>query len=169
MSATLDRSARQDEADIRALIAEWSRALEAKDVAKMTENYVPDALLYDAIPPYKTVGVEAIRQAWNACFPFFPEKFKSEHRDLVVHVAGDVALVYGLHHFVPEPAGDPIGENWLRMTVGYRRIDGQWKVVHEHISTPFNPMTSQAWMITDPNRLDAPDYGAADACAPEQK
>ena len=51
------------------------------------------------------------------------------------------------------------GQTWMRATVGYRRIDGKWKVVHEHVSVPFNPMDNQAWFMRDPNTVDAPDYG----------
>lgn len=156
----------QDEAEIRRLIAAWVKALEAKDAAALTADYAPDAVLYDAIPPYKTVGAEQIRQVWENCFPYFPAKFRSEHRDLVVQVAGDMALVYGLHHFVPEPADDPSGQTWMRISVAYRRLAGQWKVVHEHISIPFNPLNNQAWFITDPSVVDMPDYGAPAACSP---
>lgn len=162
-------SAREDEAEIRRLIAAWSQALEAKDVVGLTADYVEDAVMYDAIPPYKTVGVAAIRQVWESCLPFFPEQFKSEHRDLVVHVDGDVALVHGLHHFVPTPADHPSGQTWMRITVGYRRIDGRWKVVHEHISIPFNPLDNQAWYIKDPDVADMPDYGAPPTCAAPQE
>lgn len=150
-----------DEAAIRRLIDAWSRALEAKDLDGLVADYADDAVMFDAIPPYKTVGKEAIRQAWASCLPYFPEKFRSEHRDIVIHVSGDTAIMHGMHHFIPEQADDPIGRNWLRVTVGYRRIDGKWKSVHDHISTPFNPMNSQAWMIRDPNTVDMPDYGAA--------
>jgi hypothetical protein len=31
--------------------------------------------------------------------------------------------------------------------------------VHEHVSIPFNPMNNTAWMITDPDKVDMPDYG----------
>ncbi len=148
-----------DEAEIRRLIAAWSAALEAKDVDAMTADYLPDAIMFDAIPPYKTVGKAAIREAWVNCLPYFPEKFKSEHRDISVHVSGDLALVHGLHHFVPTPADDPLGQNWMRVTIGYRRVDGNWKVVHEHISVPFNPMNNQAWFIKNPDVVDTPDYG----------
>jgi uncharacterized protein (TIGR02246 family) len=150
----------EDEAAIRRLIAAWSQALEAKNLDGLVADYADDAVLFDAIPPYKTVGKEAIRQVWANCLPYFPEKFKSEHRDIVIHVSGDTAIMHGMHHFIPEQADDPIGQNWLRVTVGYRRIDGKWKSVHDHISTPFNPMNSQAWMIRDPNTIDMPDYSA---------
>lgn len=149
----------QDEAEIRRLIAAWSSALEAKDVDALTADYLPDSVLYDTIPPYKTVGKEAIRAVWANCLPYFPEKFKSEHRDLTIHVAGDVALVFGLHHFVPTPADHPCGQTWMRISVGFRRCDGKWKVVHEHVSVPFNPMNNHAWFITNPDVADMPDYG----------
>ena len=153
----------EDEAAIRRVIAAWSRALEAKDLDGLVADYADDAVVFDAIPPYKTVGKEAIREVWANCLPYFPERFKSEHRDIVIHVTGDTAIMHGMHHFVPDLADDPIGQNWLRVTVGYRRINGQWKSVHDHISTPFNPMNSQAWMIRDPETVDVPDYSATGA------
>jgi ketosteroid isomerase-like protein len=149
------------EAEIRALMAAWSRAVEAKDAAAITRDYADEAVIYDAIPPYKTVGPAALRQSWEGCLPFFPEKFRSEHRDLEIQVDGDIAFAYGVHHFVPEQADDPVGQSWLRVTVCFRRIDGKWKVVHEHISQPFNPMDNQAWAIKDPDVADMPDYSAA--------
>jgi uncharacterized protein (TIGR02246 family) len=150
-----------DEAAIRRLIAAWSRALEAKDLDGLVADYADDAVMFDAIPPYKTVGKEAIRQVWANCLPYFPERFTSEHRDIVIHVTGDTAVMHCLHHFIPESPDHPCGQTWMRVTVGYQRIDGKWKSVHDHISIPFNPMNNQAWMIRDPNTVDVPDYSAA--------
>jgi uncharacterized protein (TIGR02246 family) len=132
-----------DEMAIRALIASWSRAVEAKDPAAIVAAYTPQTVLFDAIPPARTVGAQAIAALWEACFPYFPERFRSEHKDLEVTVDGDVAFVHGLHHFVPEPADHPCGASWMRVTACYRRIDGAWKVAHEHVSLPFDPMTSK--------------------------
>lgn len=148
-----------DEAEIRHMMHEWSRALETKDAAGLVKDYAPDAVLYDAIPPYKTVGADNIRQIWEQCLPYFPEQFKSEHRDIAIHVAGDTAFAHCVHHFIPTPADHTCGQTWMRVTVGYRKINGKWKVIHEHVSVPFNPMNSQAWFISDPNKLDIPDYG----------
>ncbi|MEZ6047922.1 MAG: nuclear transport factor 2 family protein [Planctomycetaceae bacterium] len=124
----------------------------------LTADYVDDAVLYDAIPPYKTVGAENIRKIWESCLPHFPESFRSEHRDLEVHVDGNVAMVHGLHRFIPDDPEHPCGNTWMRITVGYRKIDGAWKVVHEHVSIPFNPMDSTAWFINNPADLSQPDY-----------
>jgi uncharacterized protein (TIGR02246 family) len=138
----------KDEAAIRELIARWSRAVEANDAAAIVEAYTPQTVLYDAIPPYRTVDAAAIRVIWDNVFPYFPDTFRSEHRDLTAEVDGDVAVVFGLHHFVPEPADHPCGATWMRATACYRRIDGQWRVAHEHVSVPFDPMTGRASFIT---------------------
>lgn len=152
-------SIEHDETEIRRMIAAWSRALEAKDLEALTADYLPETVLFDGIPPYKTIGRDAIRAIWANCLPYFPEQFKSEHRDITIQVSGDLALVYCVHHIVPTPADDPSGQTWMRVTIGYRRVAGEWKVVHEHFSLPFNPMNNQVWFITNPDVADMPDYG----------
>lgn len=152
-------STSNDKQQIQDLMTRWRDALEQRDVAAMMQDYASDAVLFDACPPYKTVGVEAIRQVWENCLPYFPDEFRSEHRDLTIHIDRDIAFVYGLHHFVPTPADHPCGQTWMRLSIGLRRIDGAWKVVHEHVSIPFNPMNREAWYITDPDKLEMPDYG----------
>lgn len=149
-----------DEELIRAVVSEWSKALEAKDVASMMSHYLEDAVLFDCCPPYKVEGRAGIAEVWEKCLPYFPDKYRSEHRDLQIHVDGNCAFVYGLHHFVPEQEGHPCGESWMRVSVGYRKVGGRWKVAHEHVSIPFNPMSGQSWKIKDPDVLDMPDYGA---------
>ena len=139
----------QDEADIRALAAAWSWALEAKDLDGLTAGYAPDVLLYDLKPPYRTDGADAMRRTWAACLPCFPAKFESEHRDFEVTVGGDVAFAHGLHHIVPIGEASRAGETWMRVTLCYRRIGGAWKVVHEHVSVPYDPMTGRVVNITD--------------------
>lgn len=150
MTATLTARPTRDEAEIRSLIGAWARALEAKDIDALTANYAPDVVLFDVKPPYKTEGVAAIRALWEACLPYFPASFKSEHRDLNLTVSGDLAFCHGLHHV--KPAGEPdhpAGQSWLRVTACYRKVEGRWVVVHEHVSMPFDCATGRVTPITD--------------------
>jgi uncharacterized protein (TIGR02246 family) len=146
---------------IRTLLTAWARAIETKDLDGITAHYRSDTLLFDAIPPYQTVGKEAIRQAWANCLPFFPERFTTDLRDLVVQVSGDVAWAHFLIHFSATPPDHPCGQTWMRATTAYLRRGGVWVTTHEHVSVPFNPVNNQAWFITDPAVIDAPDYSAA--------
>lgn len=156
----MNATATHDADAIRARLTAWARAIETKDLDGIVAHYTPDTVLFDAIPPYRTVGQEAIRRIWASCLPFFPERFTTELRDVVVQVAGEVGWVHFLLHFSPTPADDPCGQTWMRCTAGYRRRGGAWVVEHEHVSIPFNPMTNQAWFITDPAVVDAPDWAS---------
>lgn len=150
-----------DATAIRTLLTAWTRAIEAKDLDGITAHYTADTVLFDAIPPYKTVGKEAIRQTWANCLPFFPEQFTVELRDVVVQVSSEVAWVHFLLHFAATPPDHPCGQTWMRSTVCLQRRGGVWVANHEHISLPFNPMNNQTWVITDPAVVDAPDYSSA--------
>lgn len=143
-------SAARDEEEIRSLVAAWSRALEAKDVDGLTAAYAPDVLLYDVKPPYRTDGVEAVRRLWEACLPYFPVRFRSRHHDLQVTVGGDAAFAHGLHRVEPIDEEHPAGASWIRVTACYRRIGSRWRVVHEHVSLPFDCETGKVSNITSP-------------------
>jgi uncharacterized protein (TIGR02246 family) len=143
-----------DELELRRMIDDWRGALERGDADDLVRNYAEDALLFDVKPPYKVVGREAIRQLWLSCLPFFPEKFQAVHRDQQLQVVGDMASFHALFAFIIDDATDhPAAQTWLRVTVIYRKIGGSWKVVHEHVSLPYNPCTNEIAFIKDPDDL----------------
>lgn len=134
----------EDIADIERLVLEWARAVESKDPEKIVANYGPDTVLFDAIPPARTVGARDIGRIWAQCLPYFPDTFRLEQKDLTIHVDGDLGIVHGMYHFLPEPADDPSGATWFRATIGLRRLPSGWQIMHEHVSIPFDPMTEKA-------------------------
>lgn len=161
--AAIERKTQNDaEAEVRRMVHQWTKALEARDYDGLVANYTEDSVLFGGIPPYKTVGPQNIRKLWEGCLPHFPE-FKSVHQNLTFEVGDDVAFVHGLHQFQTSPTDHPAGQSWMRVTICFRKMHGQWRVLHEHVSLPFNPMTNEAWKIKDPAVLDEPSYGA-DAC-----
>lgn len=142
---------RDDETEIRAMAMAWSKALEDKDADRLVAEYVPDCVVFDVKPPHLILGREAYRRMWQQCLPYFPARFRSEHRDFTIAVGGDAAFAHTLHHI--EPIGEPAppgGFTWMRVTTGYRRIAGRWKVVHEHVSVPVDMVTGKAAFISDP-------------------
>lgn len=141
----------QDEKDIRQLIEIWRKGVEAKDSAVLVSHYTKDALLYDAIPPYKLIGPDAIRKSWDACMPYMPARMKATHRDIEMTIDGDMAVVHCLFRMDAIGEESPCGMSWMRVTICLRRIDGKWQAFHEHISIPFDPMSSKVANITDPD------------------
>jgi ketosteroid isomerase-like protein len=39
---------------------------------------------------------------------------------------------------------------WWRATICYRKVDGAWRVTHEHASAPFNVASGRASLDLEP-------------------
>lgn len=75
--------------------------------------------------------------------PFYGEQ-QIEFSDFVVHGEGDTAFVSMIQTF---SGVDSEGRDFtfrFRATNGMRRIDGRWRIVHEHLSFPVDMETRQA-------------------------
>jgi len=138
------------EQEIKAAMAQWSHALEAKDADALTALTAEEIILYDVKPPLVIRGQAAYRQVWAECLPYFPARFRSEHCNIHIHADGDCAFVSGFHHIVPIGEDNRAGDSWMRITIGYRKIRGVWKSVHEHVSIPVDFTINQPVMISQP-------------------
>lgn len=125
-----------DEAAIRALVDDISRAHYDKDAAAIAAPYAPDAVRYDLAPPLRHRGQDlADLQAW---LDTWDGPIENQPRDFSFTIVGDLALGHGYLRLAGQKKGQaqPIGF-WMRATVALRRDDGRWRIVHEHTSVPF--------------------------------
>lgn len=59
-----------------------------------------------------------------------------EFHQLHIVEAADSAFAHWLAHCGGTGPDGEVKACWMRVTAGYQRINGQWKVVHEHWSAP---------------------------------
>lgn len=69
--------------------------------------------------------------------------------DLNVAVGGEIAFSHSLASCGTVVDGQEQA-SWMRATVGYRRVDGRWMIVHEHWSVPFDPESGRALVELEP-------------------
>ena len=128
----------EDEKAIRALIEERVEALKAKDAARAVAMLAPDLVAFELAPPLR-VPAEASTDAaaLEAWLDGFEGPVETEMRDLVVHVSGDVAFSHSLNRLGAVRSGGRGVDFWMRSTLGFRKRDGRWTIVHGHTSVPF--------------------------------
>jgi len=143
------KTATQDEARIRQVIADWTSAFCAKDIERLMSLYADDITTFDVKPPFQTKGKAAVRRIYEEAFPCFPSSLQIETRDQRIFVHGDVGVAHWLFRFTSAEKDHPATKLWMRATVGFERQEGRWRAVHEHISVPFDPETSQAVLTLD--------------------
>lgn len=132
------------EAQIRALIAEQAEAIRAKDVTGSVSAYASDVLLFDVVNPLRSVGAGALRRRLAQWFASFAGPIGYELRDLAIAADAEVAFSHGLHQVRGTTTDGHELDMWWRATVCWRRVDGDWKISHQHASVPFDVGSGQA-------------------------
>ncbi|WP_309385758.1 SRPBCC domain-containing protein [Cerasicoccus frondis] len=140
------------EAEIFAAVAEWDIAVGMKDSAGIVEDYVEEATLFDI--GTQVDGVDGIKALWEQCFPFFGDKITIQRRKVSVRIMGESALLTCQSRcqgvLLPEGQEESdMMKSWFRTSAVFQRIDGRWKVVHEHISMPMDCMEKKPAYILD--------------------
>ena len=132
------------EALIRQRVEDLVKALRAKDIDGIMSIYAPDMVSFDIAPPLRYVGADNKRRAWQEAFAIYTGPFAYEVRDLNVTTDGELACVHSLNHVSGTTASGHVTDLWLRWTACFRRIDGVWLVVHDHVSVPADFERGQA-------------------------
>jgi uncharacterized protein (TIGR02246 family) len=127
------------EAQIRRILAERETAMRARDAERVVAAYAPDVVDFSLAPPLQQPAGDVrdvgIRRSW---FAGFDGPIEYEIRDLSVTAGEDVAFCHSLNRLSTTPRGAPQSFTlWFRATVCFRKVDGTWRITHEHNSTPF--------------------------------
>lgn len=124
-----------DSNEIRDLIEQWAEAVRRKDMGGILRHHSPDFVMFDVPPPLEIRGIEAYRETWPLFFGASPERPVFDIVDLKITAGADVAFAFALMRCVlvtPDSSSDLD----FRLTIGFRKIAGQWTFMHEHHSVP---------------------------------
>jgi uncharacterized protein (TIGR02246 family) len=131
----IENAKARDEAQIRALIDDWVKAIRAKNVDAVMAHYAPDGVTFDLAPPLKSTGADAAGlQAW---FSTWQGPIGYQIRDLNITAADDAAFCHSFNRLSGTKTDGEQADIWFRQTLCWRKIAGQWKIAHQHESVPF--------------------------------
>jgi ketosteroid isomerase-like protein len=127
-----------DEHLIRGVIEARIAAMAAGDATAAVAMLAPDLVAFELtgplrLPPAQAADAAAM-QAWlDSC----DGPVEAQISDLHIHVAGDVAFCHSLNRLRATRRGGQRVDFWMRSTLGLRKRDGEWTIVHGHTSIPF--------------------------------
>jgi ketosteroid isomerase-like protein len=113
-------------------------ALRAKDARRHIAAFDPSVVKFDLAPPLQEsrpsvldpAGLQWWLDTWDG-------EIRYELAHLSIAVSGDVAFCHSLNHLEGTSTDGQREDMWTRSTLGLRKIDGEWKITHEHNSAPF--------------------------------
>jgi ketosteroid isomerase-like protein len=139
-----------DEADIRQRIDKLAEAIRAMNLEGVMSIYRPDLLSFDIVPPLQHVGAEAKRKNWVDAFAMYQRPLGYEIRDLTICLNTDIAFGHSLNRISGTLKNGNRSDFWLRSTTCFRKIDGNWLIVHDQASVPLDLESGRALLNLEP-------------------
>ena len=134
----MSQSAKIEEVRIKNLLEAWADAVRRHDIAAILAHHDPDMLMFDLPPPLQCKGIKAYEETWGLFFPYHKPGTAFDIEELAVTAGQDVAFAAAIMRCGPCSSGNPADKDGFlfRLTVGLRKVDGDWRIAHEHHSEP---------------------------------
>lgn len=121
---------------VRVVIESWAAAVRARDYDGILRNHSSDFVMFDVPPPFESVGLDEYRKTWDLFFGCNAGDIRFDIRDMTVEAGTDVAFAFArMQCLTPNGSGGLVPLDF-RLTLGLKKIDEQWIIVHEHHSVP---------------------------------
>lgn len=137
---------RTDDAAIQSLERGLVAAFRAKDVDTIMSFCAPGNKLFvfDLTIPRQHVGHDAFRKDWEGLFKMTDGPLAVDMSDLDVTTNGSsLAFSHCMVHVSGKRKGGSAIDHHARVTHVYEKINGQWLIVHEHVSVPIDMATGK--------------------------
>ena len=131
-------STNTEEIRIKALLEAWADAVRRRDVPAIVAHHEPDMVMFDLPPPLQCKGIKAYEQTWDLLFRYLNPETAFDFQELAVTAGQDVAFAVAVMRCGPDSSSNSADKDGFlfRLTVGLRKVDGDWRIAHEHHSVP---------------------------------
>ena len=138
-----------DEESIRTILKARAEAITEGDAKVALARLANDVVVYDFPPPLVYRGdqaksVESLEEWFNT----WDGPVHVSVDQPTIMVSGDLAIAFGLLRMRGTKKKDGPLDQWSRNTVVLTRRDGDWQIVHEHLSFPMK-MDGSGMAATD--------------------
>jgi uncharacterized protein (TIGR02246 family) len=147
---TIEENRAKNEAAIRELIDGFVKAIRAKDIKGVMSVFAPEIVSFDLGPPLQHGGGDTFTKRWQELFESYQNSIYYDVRDLNITADDDVAFSHSLNRISGMMKNGQQTDRWLRWTACYRKINGKWLIVHEHVSVPVDLKSATAVLDLKP-------------------
>lgn len=138
-----------NETDVLSVIRAQEEAISNGDAEASVEPMSADVVVFDLPPPLIYRGEQArdvqMIKAWLATWR---DGVTVQLADPQIMIDGELAVAFGLSRMTGTKTDGTEVDSWSRRTLVFRRIDGTWKIVHDHASFPL-AMDGSGLAVTD--------------------
>jgi uncharacterized protein (TIGR02246 family) len=124
-----------NETEIRQLVENWAKAVRNKDMGTILAHHAEDIIMFDVPEPFQSIGIDAYRKTWDIFFKYTrPGVFDIQQLKIVADE--NIAFCIATMKCSDKSDGGDFTPLDFRLTIGLKKINNQWVIIHEHHSTP---------------------------------
>jgi ketosteroid isomerase-like protein len=126
------------ESQIRALIEAWADAVRRHDFPAILAHHEKDIVMFDVPPPLQSRGMDEYKKTWDLFFRYHKPSQAFDIEELAITADESVAFGFAIMRCGSATVSGPAepGGFLFRLTIGLRKIEGDWCITHEHHSVP---------------------------------
>lgn len=129
--------------EVRRVHQLWFEGTAIKDLDGLMSNIADDIVSYEHDAPLQHTGVDSVREVCKQGLETSSGQVGWDVPDLTVIARGDIAVAWGLNRMTAEAPDGQLAESWSRGTRVFQQRNGQWMLIHQHHSYPYNPTTGE--------------------------
>jgi ketosteroid isomerase-like protein len=95
------------------------------------QHIAPEIVSYEHGGKLQYVGIDDVREVCQRGLHSSPAQIDFDIPDLTIRVSGNLAVTWGLDRIVADAV-----ESRSRGTRIFERRDGEWQMIHQHLSVP---------------------------------
>jgi ketosteroid isomerase-like protein len=136
------------DAEIRELIDDKTIAVYNRDEKALLAKYAPGLITFDLAQPLQNNGgMEARLQQW---FAGYMGHISQEVTNVEITAGEDIAYSHCLMRTWGTSIEGRELDMWYRVTSCYKKLDGEWRITHEHLSEPIDMENGKALFTLKP-------------------
>jgi uncharacterized protein (TIGR02246 family) len=121
---------------IRTLIERWTHAVQQENLTAIRADHDPNILMFDVPPPFMSRGLDAYMATWQLFFSNVAKPVSFSFKDIEVTAGSDVAFATAKGSCINIDRAGKKEPLEFRLTMGLKKIEGKWRIMHEHHSLP---------------------------------
>lgn len=140
-----------EQAPFQQVLRAYQAAVRGKDIDAFLAIYADDVQVFDMWGAWSLRGIDTWRRMATEWFSSLGSEYVVVGvEEVEANVAGDLAVGHAFLRYTGYSAqGVRLRSLDNRITVAMRRVDGGWKIFHEHTSAPIDHETTKAVLQRD--------------------
>lgn len=126
------------ETEIKALIGAWADAVRRHDLPAILAHHDDDIIMFDVPPPLRSHGLAEYKKTWDLFFAYHQTGQAFDVEELQICAGDTVAFAVAVMRCGSATINSrPVPDGFqFRLTIGLCKVDGAWRIEHEHHSVP---------------------------------